>query len=87
MLALSPWLPLPDRELGTLLAPPPTRAVQLSPGGRALNLGAVFVAAPAVARAGVALLGQVVPVLIALGAEATRMDTTEIGLCLALSLH
>lgn len=87
-----PWLSVapaldPLSSPCLLLLLPPTRAVQLSPGGSALNPGAIFVAAPAVARAGIALLGQVVTVLIALRAEATRMDTTETGLCLALSLH
>ena len=65
----------------------PTRAVQLFPSGSALNLGAIFVGAPAVARGGIALLGQVVAVLIALRAEVAWPDTPRTGLCLALSLH
>lgn len=66
---------------------PPTGAVQLSPSGSALNLGAIFVAAPAVAFGGVALLGQVVAVLIALGAEVAQQIAPKSCLCLALSLH
>lgn len=65
----------------------PTGAVQLSPSHSALNLGAVFVGAPAEAGGVMALLGQVVSVLIALGAEAAQLVIPKSGLCLALSLH
>lgn len=65
----------------------PTGAVQLSPSVSALNLGAIFVAAPAEAGGEMALLGQVIAVLIALGAEAAQMIIPKSGLCLALSLH
>lgn len=65
----------------------PTGAVQLFPSSSALNPGAIFVGAPAVACGSIALLGQVVAVLIALWAEAAQLDTPKIGLRLALSLH
>lgn len=61
--------------------------VELLAGLSAFHLGAVFVDAPAVARAGMALLGEVVSIFIALWVESAWVDTSRAGLRLAFSLH